>query len=698
MSASFLKQPALFCKIMNKYIEFTTLLVNATVNFASPFRVDLFQTEELDVTTMVENCTYKPIEIKNIGSLNELLYTNIELLTHAIQEVASYEDELIVSCTKCVLEAYKICHLRIKKRCLQYFTALFRSIVNMDAELQPIIVTLIEYFGEVEMRLPIWTDQKLVKAEDITKYIKRAEEFLDSPHIVKLFQPAFLRQASHVALDVLSAHHKSKVVVYEGVIEAIYRFLSKTIGLVNDAKLYTSVSELVRSTQNKSDEFSQAVDLLEFVVGAQLLDSNVVAWEMVDQNIAQMLNNETSPKSHLLCLRAIFSTARRIEHNYSMHLQQQKAKSYTSQPVDLTEIRQLNDKAISMNCSRRLFGNMDAIGGYVLRCIGQLLTSHNERTSIEEIVLISELAVGMLSVSDCQDLDDYSQMQLLLFALCPFIQFSDLLYNHFQQAFETETKHIKRILLANRGPEFMLVWLSDALTQLSNLNLDYLSTKNKEIFMDFIIQLFTSITDSRLRHQIMEISIGLIIQDCYQVQNFHEYLLGAMNNDENRMAVSENLCTFLCLATSSSCHAFQTVKNGRFEYEIICRDCSLRQSNDVTMDAGAFLQLVDKVNGKYVQTTKNSHIFSESSSWKYFQLFQSEDPRIRCNMAKCVPALLNHLYEYAFNDKYMDLWLSPVLDDNPEVRLGMMTINRYQSAVRVSLNAPLLRISFFYCK
>lgn len=685
MSASFLKQPALFCKIMNKYIEFTTLLVNATVNFTSPLRVDIFQTEELDVTTMVENCTYKPILIKDIGSLNNLLYTNVELLTHAIQEVASFENELKVSCTKCVLETYKSCHLRIKKRCLQYFTALFRSSVNMDAELQPIIVTLIEYFGEVEMRLPIWMDQKLVKAEDITEYTKRAEEFLDSPNIVKLFRPTFLRQASHVALDVLSTHHETKVVVYDGVIGAIYRFLTKNIGLVNDAKLYTSVSELVRSTQNKCDEFSQAVDLLKFVVGDQLLNSNVAAWEMVDQNIAQMLNNEMSPKSHLMCLRAIFSTARKIEHNYSMHLQQQKAKSYTSQPVDLTAIRQLNDKPISTNCSRHLFGNMDAISRYVLRCIGQLLTSNEERTSMEEIVLISELAIGMLSVSDCQDIDDYLQMQLLLFALCPYIQFSDLLYNHFQQAFETETKHIKEILFANRRPEFMVMWLGDALMQLSNLNLDYLSTKNKEIFMDFTLQMFASITDPHHRNQIMEISIGLIIQDCYPVQNFHEYLLDAVNNDNNQMAVSENLRNFLCLATSSSCHTFQTVKNDRFKYEIICRDCDLRRSHGITMDASGFLHLIDKVNGKYVQTTKNSHIFTEASSWKYFQLFLSEDPRIRCNMVRCVPALLNHLYEYCFNEKYMDLWLSPVLDDNFEVRLSMVTYVRYfQSAVRVS--------------
>lgn len=681
-----MKQPALFHKIMEKYIEFTMVMVDASIKFTAPLCIDIFQKEEFDVAAIVENCTYKAIEINQIGSLSNLLFTNIRLLTHAMEEVVNFEHELIVKCSKCVLEAYKMGSLSIKSRCLHYFAVLFRFVVKLDGDLQPIIVALIEYMGEIESLLPLWTDHKLVKAEDITKYIKRAVELLESPYIVKLFRSAYLRQASMAALNVLHVHRRMKMPVYELVIQHIYRFLLTTIGLVNDAKLYASVSEFVRTTQDKSIEFGQAVELLEPLVGEQLKDSTLAAWNMVDRHIERMLNGNKCARTHLSCLRAIFATARKIEHNYAMYLQRQMAKVYTSLPIDLTdEMRKPNDRAIFEQCGRHLFENMDAISRYAMRCIGFVLTSNDTTTTMEEIMMISDLAIVMLSMSDCQDVDDYLQMQLLLFALCPFVQSSELLYNHLQQAFELETKCIKKMLSGTRGHHIGAEWHNDALQQLANLNLDYLSTKNKDIFVDFIVQIFASITDSPHRSPIMEISIGCIIQDCYRLQNFHEYLLAALNDVENHFAVTENLRNFLCLATSSGCHVFQTAKNDRFQYQLICQQCDLQQNNVTTMNGNAFLQMADKTNGKYIQTIKNSHVFTEASSLKYFQLFSSGDARVRCSMIKCVPALLNHLDQYGFSAKCMDLWLSPVLDDNREARLRMVNyVPYFQTALRVS--------------
>lgn len=662
------------------------VMVDASVKFTAPLHIDIFQKEEFNVAAIVENCKYEEIVIKDIGSLCNLLFMNVQLLTHAIKEIANFENELIVKCSKCVLEVYRMGSLSIKSRCLNYFVVLFRCIVNMDAELQPIIVTLIEYIGEVESHLSIWTERKLVKAEDITKYIDTAVEFLECPHIGKLFRPVYLRQASIAALGVLYMHNKMKVSVYNSVIQAIYRFLSITIDLVNDAKLFESVSEFVQTTQENSGDFGEAVKLLEFVVVDQLKDSTMTAWKMVDQHIVRMLNIDTRPKMHLICFRAIFATARKIEHNFTTFLQQRKAKAYTSLPIDLADdISKLNDKAIHVNCSRHLFENMDAISGYVMRCFTYVLTSNDAHISLEEIMIISDLAIGMLSVSDAQNIEDYAQMQLLLFALCPFIQFSELLYNHLQQAFEAETKCIKQILMAAHGDDSTAGWQNDALVQLANLNLDYLHAKNKDIFMDFIVQIFASIVDSQHRCQIMEISIGFIIQDFYRLQNFHEYLMVAMNNVENHLAVSENLRNFLCLATSSSCHVFQTTKNGRFQYQLVCQQCDLHQNDVTPIDGNAFLQLVDKANGRYIQTTKNTHVFTEASSLNFFQLFSSPDKCVRLVMTKCVPALLNHLDRYCFTAKCMDLWLSPILDDNLEVRMSMVNyVPYFQSVIRVS--------------
>lgn len=691
-----MKQPALFCKIIDNYIDFTMLMVNASVKFTAPLRIDTFQKEEFNVASIVDKCTYKPIEIKDIGSLCNFLYTNIRLLTHAIEEMISFENDLIVKCTKCVLEAYKIGSLSVKSRCLRYFIVLFRNVLHMDVGLQPIIVALIEYIGEVESRLPIWTDHKMVNAEDITKYIETAVDFLQSQPIVKLFQPAYLRQASIAALNVLYTHHRLKVSAYNSVIRAMHRFLSMTIVLVDETKLYASVSEFVRTTQGKSDEFGQAVELLESVVSDQMKDSHLDAWRMVDHHIEQIVNNGACARTHLKCFRAIFATARMIEHNYAVYLQQKKGKAYTSLPIDLKDdMRKVADKAILNNCSRNLFGNMDAIGGYVMRCFAHVLTSNETSpVTMEEILMISDLAIAMLSVSDCQDVEDYLQMQLLLLALCPFMRFSELLYNHFQQAFEVETNRIKQILNACRGRDSAMEWQSDALVQLESLSLDFLSFKNKEFFMDFIAQIFASITDPQHQGQIMKTSIGFIIQDCYRLQSFHDYLLAAMNDNENHLAVSDNLHSFLCLASSSDCHVFQTAKNGHFQYQLICRHCDLRESDATTMDGNAFLQLADKSNGKYVLTTKNGYVFNEASSLKYFQLFLSQDARVRCIMTKCVPALLNHLDRYCFDAKYMDLWLSPVLDDNLEPRLSMVNyVPYFQSAVRVSCS---LNTSFIF--
>lgn len=687
LSASFMKQPALFCKIIDKYIEFTVLMVNASVKFTEPLRIDIFQMEEFNVAAIVDKCTYKSIEIKDIVSLSHLMTTNIRLLTHVIEEVVSFENELVVKCTKCVLEAYKVGTLNVKSRCLRYFIVLFRNVVQIEAELQPMIVELIEYFGEVEGRLPIWTDHKMVKAEDIMKYIETAVEFLQSQHIAKLFLSAHLRRASIAALNVLYTHHRINVLAYDRVIKAMYRFLSTTLALVNDGELHASVVEFVQTTLDDSKEFSQSVELLESVVGNQLKDSHLDAWKMVDQHIERMLSQGTCARAHLTCFRAIFSTARKIEHNYAMHLQQQTGKSHTSQTINLKEDMR-NDKAILAKCSRRLYENMDAISGYVARCFTFELTSNEAGPlSMEEVNMISDLAIGMLSVSDCQDVDDYLQMQLLLLALCPFIQFSELLYNHFQQAFEAETKRLKQILNATRGNDNVVAWQTDALAQLENFSLEFMSTENRDLFMDFIVQIFASITDPHHRSQIMKTSIGFIIQDCYRLQNFHDYLLAAMVNHENHLAVSDNLRNFLCLATSSGCHVFQSAKNGHYQYHLICRHCDLHESTVTPMNGNAFLQLAHKTNGKYVQTMQNSHIFNEISCRKFFQLFSSQDARVRCSMTKCVPALLNHLDRYCFDTAYMDLWLSPILDDSLEARLSMVHFVPYfQSAVRVRLN------------
>lgn len=661
------------------------IMVNASVKFTSPLCIDTFQMEKFNVADIVENCTYKTIQIKDINSLNNLLFMNVRLLTHAIQEIVDFENELIVKTSKCVLEAYKAGNLSIKSKCLQYFTVLFRTIVTLDPELQPIIVALIEYVGEIESRLPLWTDQKLVKGEEMAKYIKHAVDFLESQHIVNLFRPTYLRQASFAALNVLYSHQKLKVDAYDSVIQAIYGFLSTTIGLVDDAKLYASVGEFVQSTQHKCDEFGQAVKLLESVVGDQLRDSMVTAWNMVDQHIERMLNSDTCAKVHLVCFHAIFATARKIEHKYTMYLQQRKSQECASLPIDLKEdMRKLNEKAIATKCGRHLFGNMDAISGYVMRCFAFVFTSNDTPATMEDILMISDLAIGMLSVSDGQDVDDYLQMQLLLLALCPLVRYSELLYNHFQQAFEAETNRIKQILLAARGDENSAGWQSDALMQLANLNTDSLSTKNKDIFVDFIVQIFAWITDPHSIGQIMEMSIGFVIQDCYRLQNVHDYMQAASNDPESHLAVSENLRNFLCLASSPACHVFRTVKDGRFKFQLICQYCVLHQSNAPTIDGKAFQQMVDKANGTYVLTTANSHAFHEAPSFKFFQLFGSKDDRVRLQMTKCVPALLNHLDQYCFNPKFMDLWLSPMLDDLLEVRLSVAHhVPYFQAAIKV---------------
>lgn len=677
ISASFMKQPAFFCKLIENYIEFTNILSNADTKFATHLAIDLFQVQDFSVANIVPNCTYKSIEITRIESLNNLLLINVRLLTHAALELVNFENDLLIKCCRCVINVLKNANFNIKSMCIRYFTKLFRNVIELDSELQPVIVTIMESIEEIETHLKIWIHHKLIKTEDISNYVNVVTEFLECSHIVKLFQIDWLCKASHIGLNMLLTHQKMKVTVYDKIILSTYKFLKSTIVIVNDPVLHSHVCEIIEKTQNDDCIFSKTVELLEFIVSEQLKDSQLIGWHFVDTKLANILKERNVcvriAFEQLQCFRSIFNTARNIEHSLSIYLQQEMCKNSLASDADLVlALRRVSGRVVRQ-CDRNLFTNLDAVSTLVLKRFSDVLALDNSLSiDTSTLLLISEIAIGILSLSDCQEIDDYLQLQLLLYALCPFIQFSELLYNHFQQAFETVSVRIKEILETAMQSNSTDTWKTSALQLITGISLEFISTKDKDIFMDFINQIFSNIKDAQYQNQIMELSLSYIIQDSYRLENYETYLKLTMNDAKNHLAVSENLRNFLCLSSGCS-YVFKSVKNKLFQYKIVCQNCDLTKPMDQndSSESTQFSNLLQKTNGKYVQTPNIRFNFNEKCCFLYFRLFSSADTQIRTNMTDCVPSLLNHLNKYCFEKACMNLWLSPMMDDHLEIRLSM---------------------------
>lgn len=678
LSASFLKQPSLCNQLLEKYIECTVLLANGPVQASKPLLINMFEAKDFDMSVIDPNCTFKPIKICTIQSQNHILMSNIKLLAHISIEMCNIDNEHMIQCTQCILNAFTNANIQIKTTCLRYFAQLFKHAINLEKRLQPMIVWILECVEEIENLMSLWIHYKLARPDDIDNYIQSVCEFLDNQYIVKLFEVDYLRQAINICLKILRTHHNLKVSAYDKIVPFVYMLIKMLSNEVSDEFTHTNMYQFVKATLSNDIEFQKNIELLGPIVLEQMKNGHLQSWCLADEKLQEMFTyqNPTTEKiiNHMKCLCSILKTVRFIEHHLTIHLQREVcAKGILMSPGSnlITSLRK-TFATFMQSFPSHLLTQLDALGKYVLTQFSLLLkTKYSPLVDTTTLLLFTEIAIAILSVGDSMEIDDYLQSKLVLIAFCPFIRCSELLFNHFQQTFEEETHRLNRIMESpfirnNEVPN----WQEYILQMIAGVNLKFISTKNRDIFMDILGQICGNLEQPECLDQIMNVLVSCVIQvNTYSIGDLEKFIKRIASNPDNHLVVSRHLCSFYCLSSGLT-YIFQTSKSNTYPYKLLCPKCDTH-IEFAGNESKVFLQLLEKTNGKFVRTLTTQYNIRDECHMNYFKLFKSDESQIRANMSFCLPPILNHLNL----DRYIgavDYWFNPIIDDEIDIRLWMI--------------------------
>lgn len=660
------------------YIEFTTLLSNGPVQASKPIVVTIFEVKDFDMSIIDKNCSFNPIRISNLQSQNNILMSNIKLLSCIAIEMANSDTERSTQCTQCVLNSFANGNIQIKSTCLRYFGQLFKHTLSLSKMLQPMFVWILKCIEDIENRISVWIHQKLAKTDDVEVYVASVNELLESPHIFKLFDAEYLRQTMNICVQILRTHHNLRTPAYDQIIPSIFTLLKSISCEVGDEFTRNNLFEFVKASLVNDIEFQRYIELLGPAVLEQMKNAHIQSWYLADQKIEEILNHQNPSTETMInqmkCVCSILNTVRFIEHNLMIHSQREYCSKngvtdYEQEfPANLRKVfRTQIDKL-----PRRLLPQLQMLSKHVKRNFSLLLTTkYSPLVDATTLLLFTEIAIGILSVYDSLDIDDYLQSQLVLIALCPFIRCSELLFNHLQQSFEEETARLNRIMespfIRNNDVNS---WQEHVLQLITGFNLNYISTKNKEICMDILNQICNNLKQLDCLDQIIHVLISCAIQvNAYSIADLERFIESVASDPKNHQVISRHLCGFYCLSSGLT-YIFQVNKgNYTYAYKVVCPKCDTHL-NFIGHKANVMLQLIEKTNGKFVRTLTTQYNIQNKCHLDYFKLFKSNVSQIRANMSFSLPPILNHLDLNLFSEA-ADYWLNPITDSDIDIRLWM---------------------------
>lgn len=678
LSASFLKQPALCNQLLNKYIEFTTLLSNGPVQTSKPLVATMFEVKDFDMTTIDQNCSFKPIQITSIQSQNYILMSNIKLLSYLAIEMANSDAERMTQCTQCILNTFTNANLQIKSACLGYFSQLFKHTLSLNKTLQPMIVWILECIEDIENRILLWIHYKLVNPDDVEVYIKTVNDLLENRNILKLFKAEHLKQAIYVCLKILRTHQNLRVLAYDKIIPSVYALVKRISSEAGDEYTHTNMYQFVKSSMANDVDFQKNFELLGPVVLDQMKNAHVQSWYLADEKIQAILDHKNPSTeaiiNNLKSLCSILKTVRYMEHNLIIHLQQDMCSKKTvfedglNLPAEMRRVLETHMDKLS----RRLLPQLDALSKYVIQNFSLLLKSkYSPMVDTTTLLLFVEISVDILSVFDTLEIDEYLQSQLVLVMLSPFIRCSELLFNHFQQSFEEEIMRLKKIMESPliRSNE-AANWQEYVLRMIAGINFKYISMKNLDILMDILGQICTKITQPECLDQIINVFVSCVIQvNSYSISDLEKFIKSIASNVNNHLIIARHLCEFYCIS-SGQVYIFQKNKGNTYSYKVICPQCQTQFNFDGD-EAEVFLQLLDKTNGKYVRNLTTKYPIQDKCHLNYFKWFKSNDGQIRASILYCLPSILNHL-NLARYEEAIDYWLNPIVDNESDIRIWLI--------------------------
>lgn len=680
LSASLLKQPKFSVELIECYIEFTNQLAYHVAKPSRPIRVTTFQMNHFNLLSIDIDGTFKSIEITTPKSQTNLLISNVRLLSYVVTEIIDLERTLLIRCTQCILNTFHNAHVRVKSRCLRYFTKLLSHVTALDAALQPTLVSIMEGIECFEKVIPLWLHHKLVKTDDIEHFATLANDFLGSQNIYKHFDDKQIQRAAQCCLNIIRAHQQLKVNAYDKIVTNAYKFVKTIATDGRDEILHQQIYQFAKESIEDDQLFGQNIALLSCSVLYQMkMSSDISSWALVDKKIIdiQCAGNVSNSIiiDHLQCLHAIIKNARFLEYSLAMHTQRRCYEDNKDSHIDqmiLAKLRQANTHFLG-RMPQRLFSDISALCSYVLKSFNVLLTTKfSPLIDTSALLLFANVAIAILSLSNAQDIDTYIQLQLLLLTLCPFIRESDLLFNHFHQAFEAETSRVLKIMetpfIASRPNDS---WQEFALQSIVNINLTYMSSENKEIFLDIFVQIATNLNQPENLKQIISVLMNCVIQiDTYGIGDLEKFIEKVALNTRNHPVVSNALKLLYCLSSGKT-YVMQTNKDDAYRYKIVCPIC-MANARQPCKNVGSLKHLFnDKTNGRFVRAFTTVYTVHTAPHIAYFKMFTSTEPKIRENMTFCLPAILNHL-DLNLYENVADYWLNPIIDSEMNIRLWMI--------------------------
>lgn len=621
---------------------------------------------------------FKQIEITGVKAQTSLLISNVQLLSYVVIEMIDLQTSLIVRCTKCVLNTFHNAHVRVKSRCLRYFNKLLNHTNELDEALQPMLVSILENIEYFEKVIPLWIHHKLVKVDDVNTFANLANDFLNNPNIYKLFNRDQLRRAAHCCLNILRTHGHLKVGAYDNIEASVYKVVRTIATEVNDVTLHLQIFRFVEPTVSENQLFASNITLMTPGILDQMKNSQTYSWALVDQKINDIQREEDESDiiiiDQLRCVYSILNSARYLEYSLAVHMQRQRCdddkdntNSHGPSPLWQENIKHTLNKSL-----RPLFGQLSVLYEYVLSRFNALLsTKFSPLVDTSTLLLFVDIAIAIVSLSNVQDIDTYTQLQFLLIALCPFLRNSELLFNHLQQAFEVETSRIVKIMETPCMPNRMGVpWQMQAFQSIINMNLECVSTENKGIFLDIFVQIATNVHHPGYLEQIINVLTNCVIQiDTYGAGDLEKFIETVARDERNQLVVSNHLRLFYCLSSGRTL-IMQTSKGDEYRYKIMCPMCML--NTDVMHEnVESVKRLLNTTGGRFVRAHTTKHTEHTAHHIAYFKMFKSPDQKIRENMTFCLPAILNHL-NLSLYENVADIWLNPLVDHEMNIRLWMI--------------------------
>lgn len=666
IAASYMKQPDLFNILILRYIAFTRILIDADKSLPEPLIVSIFKSNEFDMTTIVPDCEFKSIEITKIETLRKMVYTNVRLLKHAIMQAGNNRTTLTSKCNDIVLDVFRIMELGIKTVCVKYFYEFFVGTEQLTNGQQIILCNLLEGVSEIQTKIDTLKSQKIVHDDDIKNFVDSICMLLESNGFIRRFSHEILSRAGHICLEILRYHfaNASSTSDYNPIVRPIVKFL-------NSSPVAEELWRLFLTTDD-SKNLPGNLTPVSFSMNQEPQQISTTFWDISALKLNIICSKESGcheeATKELSLIKLILSNARSFEHLWQIQQQIQLCEEMSNEKfnVIVDKLKEVTFRSANPSKPRRLFSNMEALVNCLLKKLLDIIDSDRDPISLPTLVLITEICVEVLTLSDGQDMEEYTQLQFQLLALCPLMQMSDLLSEHIKQEFANVSARVNIIFnMLNDSHEEIPI--EKTLSAISNLNIQFLSSKCRDVLIDIIHQIMKNIEYPSHHTLITKILINCLIHDSYSLHQIEAYFKDLMNNESHHIAVSEGLKTALCLS-HGQCIVFYVYSNGHFFNKLHCQLCEC----DNPMENNTLLAELNSLKGRLIMSKKMSRRFQFNSSVDYFKLFQTTNIPVRYNMTYCIPALLNHFHVASYQPNNVRLWLSPLCDDKFEIRVGMI--------------------------